>query len=123
MVVLGVEPNSAASKAGLKADDVLVKINHQSVPSDAAFTKLVQEQKVDQAADLVVVRNGKERRSRRPRCRRKFRDSEKGRRPGRFRFPEHPIQPAAAVNPLQPGHHETAYRNERQRRQGRPQAG
>jgi membrane-associated protease RseP (regulator of RpoE activity) len=61
LVVAGVDPNSPADKAGVKANDVLVKINDKSVPSEyEAFQKVVKDQKVDQAADLVVVRQGKE---------------------------------------------------------------
>lgn len=61
LLVTQVDPNSAADKAGLKANDVLVKINDKAVPNDAeSFIKLVKDQKVDAAASLVVVRNGKE---------------------------------------------------------------
>ena len=61
LVVTAVDPRSAADKAGLKVADVLVRINEKSVPNDLdGFTKLVKDQKVDQAADLVVVRRGKE---------------------------------------------------------------
>src|ERR1043166_479684 len=61
LVVAGVDPNSPADKAGLKSNDVLVKINDKSVPTDFdAFQKLVKDQKVDQAADIVIVREGKE---------------------------------------------------------------
>ncbi len=61
LVVAQVDPNTAADKAGLKASDVLVKINNKSVPSDLdAFSKLLRDEKVDEAADLVVVRKGKE---------------------------------------------------------------
>jgi hypothetical protein len=61
LVVMAVDARSAADKAGLKVSDVLVKINDKSVPNEFdGFAKLVKEQKVDQAADLVVVRRGKE---------------------------------------------------------------
>ncbi len=40
---------------------MLVKINEESVPNDLdGFAKLVKDQKVDAAADLVVVRMGQE---------------------------------------------------------------
>jgi hypothetical protein len=61
LVIASVDPNSAGDKAGLKANDVLIRINDKSVPNDLdGFTKLVKDQKVDQAATLVVVRMGKE---------------------------------------------------------------
>jgi hypothetical protein len=61
LVVTSVNPGSAGEKAGLKANDVLIKIAGKSVPNDSFdFTKLVSDQKVNEGADLVVVRNGKE---------------------------------------------------------------
>jgi membrane-associated protease RseP (regulator of RpoE activity) len=61
LVVAQVEADSGAEKAGLKANDVLVKINNKVVPSDVdRFSKLVKDQKADEAIDLVVVRDGKE---------------------------------------------------------------
>jgi membrane-associated protease RseP (regulator of RpoE activity) len=61
MVIAAVAPNSVAERAGLKAADVLVKINNKAVPSDLdGFVKFIKEQKPEEAVDLVVVRNGKE---------------------------------------------------------------
>jgi hypothetical protein len=61
LVVSALDPNSAADKAGLKVKDVLVKINDKAVPNDPdGFIRLVKDQKVDQNADLVIVRDGKE---------------------------------------------------------------
>jgi len=61
LVVVGFDANSIGEKAGLKKDDVLVKLNDKVVPNDAtSFTLLVKDQKADQPFDLVVVRNGKE---------------------------------------------------------------
>jgi hypothetical protein len=61
LIVMAVDPISAAEKAGLKASDVLVRVNDKSVPNDlAGFAKLVKDERVDQAADIVVVRGGKE---------------------------------------------------------------
>lgn len=61
LIVVSVDPNSAADKAGLKANDVLIKINDKSVPSDLeGFSKLLKDAKVDDAAEMVVVRKGKE---------------------------------------------------------------
>jgi len=61
LVVAAVDPNSAEDRAGLKTNDVLLKINAQSVPNDIeGFNKLVKEQKVADSADIVVIRDGKE---------------------------------------------------------------
>jgi len=61
LVVAAVAANSVAGKAGLKANDVLVKINNNAVSSDAtAFAKLVKEQNAAEPMDLVVLRDGKE---------------------------------------------------------------
>jgi hypothetical protein len=61
LVVASVDPNSAADKAGLKADDVLIKIAGKSVPSELeSFSKLLKDAKVDESADIVVIRKGKE---------------------------------------------------------------
>lgn len=61
LVVAGVDANSQADRAGLKLNDVVVKINNKAVPNDAAgFAKLVKDQNATDPMDLVVVRNGKE---------------------------------------------------------------
>jgi membrane-associated protease RseP (regulator of RpoE activity) len=61
LLIAAVEPNTPAEKAGLKANDVLVKINDKSVPNDYdAFGTLVKDVKADESADIVVVRDGKE---------------------------------------------------------------
>lgn len=61
LVIAAVDANSIGDKAGLKANDVLVKINNKMVPSDpTAFAKLVKDQDPAEAMDLVVLRNGKE---------------------------------------------------------------
>ena len=61
LLVNAVTPNSAADKAGLKQNDVLVKINNKTVPGDLeSFAKLVKDQKPNEAMELGIVRNGKE---------------------------------------------------------------
>ena len=61
LVIGAVDPNSIGDKAGVKANDVLLKIGAAQVPNDAAgFAKLVKDQKADEPIDLVVVRKGKE---------------------------------------------------------------
>jgi C-terminal processing protease CtpA/Prc len=61
MLVTALDSGSAAEKAGLKVNDVLVKINNQPVPGDLnGLVKLVREQKSVDKVDLVVLRDGKE---------------------------------------------------------------
>jgi len=61
MVVIGFDPNSIGEAAGLKVNDVLVKINNRAVPNDVTgFALLVKDQKAEEPFDLVVVREGKE---------------------------------------------------------------
>jgi membrane-associated protease RseP (regulator of RpoE activity) len=58
--VAAVDANSVAAQAGLKAKDILVKVNDKAVPSDAGeFAKLVKDMNAD-AIDVVVLREGKE---------------------------------------------------------------
>ncbi len=60
LVVVSVPANSAAEKAGVKANDILVKINDKAVPNDGAgLEKLVKELNA-QKFDIVVLRDGKE---------------------------------------------------------------
>jgi hypothetical protein len=61
LVVIAITPNSPADKAGLKVDDVIVKLNDKAAPSDPlSFANLVKEQKENAAMEIVVVRDGKE---------------------------------------------------------------
>ena len=61
LLVVGVDAKSLADKAGVKASDVLVKINNKAVPNTLdGFMKLVKDQKADEAVDIVAVRMGKE---------------------------------------------------------------
>jgi hypothetical protein len=60
MVITGVAPDSAARKAGIKENDILLEIGGKAVPGDAAeFQKLINEFKPDQQVDVVVFRKGK----------------------------------------------------------------
>jgi membrane-associated protease RseP (regulator of RpoE activity) len=61
LVVSGVDADSAAQKAGLKTNDVLLKIDGKDVPNDLqGLTKLAKDWKADAAVDAVVLRKGKE---------------------------------------------------------------
>ena len=61
LVVIAVVPDTAAAKAGVKVNDVLLQIGGKVVPSDgAAFAKLLGEIQADTPVDLLVMRKGKE---------------------------------------------------------------
>ncbi len=61
LLITTVDAESVAAKAGLKANDVLVKINNKAVPNHLdGLTSLVKDQKPDARIELVVVRDGKE---------------------------------------------------------------
>jgi hypothetical protein len=60
LVVADVVPGSAAEKAGLKKNDVLLKVGDADVPADPeAFGALVGKLKAGEKVDAVVVRKGK----------------------------------------------------------------
>lgn len=61
MVVAEVFDNSVAKKAGVKVNDILLKVNQQAVSSNAeAFVKLMADIKADTPFDIVVLRRGKQ---------------------------------------------------------------
>jgi hypothetical protein len=61
MVVAEVFDNSVAKKAGIKVNDILLKVNQQAVSSNAeAFVKLMADIKADTPFDIVVLRRGKQ---------------------------------------------------------------
>ncbi len=60
LAIVVVDPDSAAEKAGVKAKDILVKINGKPVPNDGAgLEKLVKDMNAEKF-DIVVLRDGKE---------------------------------------------------------------
>ncbi|MSU77954.1 MAG: PDZ domain-containing protein [Gemmataceae bacterium] len=60
LAIVAVDPNSDAEKAGVKAKDILVKINGKPVPNDGAgLEKLVKDLNAEKF-DIVVLRDGKE---------------------------------------------------------------
>jgi hypothetical protein len=60
-VIATVAPGSAADSAGLKANDVLIRINGKAIPNTLdGFSSLLKEQKLDEGAELDIVRGGKE---------------------------------------------------------------
>jgi len=60
LVIAGVEPKSAAAKAGLKAHDILIEFNGAAVSSDPAkLAHTIQEIKGKATVEAVVIRKGK----------------------------------------------------------------
>src|SRR5262249_45076727 len=60
MVVVDVVKESAAAKAGLKANDILLELDGKAVPSDSAeFSKQVRAIKADEDVSAVVLRKGR----------------------------------------------------------------
>jgi hypothetical protein len=60
VVIEAVEPDSAAAKAGLKANDILLEINGKAVPNNVAEVfKMVHDLKAKTPMDAVVLRKGK----------------------------------------------------------------
>ena len=59
MVVASIDEDSAAAKAGLKKNDLVLKVNQEAVPGDAR-SLLKALGKSDAPLELVVLRKGKE---------------------------------------------------------------
>jgi hypothetical protein len=60
VVIADVTPDSPAEKAGLKRNDVLIRLGDQDVPTDPeAFIALVGKMKGGEKIDAVVLRKGK----------------------------------------------------------------
>ena len=60
IVIQDVVPDGPAAKPGLKADDVVVKLNGKEVTDLQEFVKAVRATKVGDELKLVVKREGKE---------------------------------------------------------------
>ena len=60
LVVLDVQPDSPADKAGIRKNDILLEFAGKAVPSDLIdFTKDVRDHKIGDEVDAVVLRRGK----------------------------------------------------------------
>jgi S1-C subfamily serine protease len=59
-LVTGVSPNTPASQAGLKAGDIIVKIDDQAVDTETPFVNALMRHKVGDRVRLIVNRGGKE---------------------------------------------------------------
>jgi membrane-associated protease RseP (regulator of RpoE activity) len=60
LLVSEVLENSPAQKAGLKKNDILLKIDGKSVRGEEALAKFIQTAKVGQETTLTILRKGKE---------------------------------------------------------------
>lgn len=60
VVISQVVENSAASKAGLKAGDVILKINDKAVKSASQMRNMVGLMRVGEKMDITVIREGEE---------------------------------------------------------------
>ncbi len=60
LLVSDVLPESPALKAGLKKNDILLKIDGKAVKGEEALAKYMQTAKVGQEATLTILRKGKE---------------------------------------------------------------
>jgi hypothetical protein len=60
LVIVQVQPDSVAAKAGLKPHDILLQVNGKSVPRDVGrLLQSIAEIKADTQFDVVVLRKGK----------------------------------------------------------------
>jgi hypothetical protein len=60
VVIESVEPDSAAAKAGLKANDILLEMNGKAVPNNVAeVVKMINGIRAKTPVDVVVLRKGK----------------------------------------------------------------
>lgn len=58
-LVNSVEPNSAASKAGIQVGDIILKANEQEIKDSNTLPRLVSQLGVNQKITLTLLRNGK----------------------------------------------------------------
>lgn len=56
---LAILPNSPAEKAGLKAGDIITKIDSQQIDQDHTLTSLLSKKKVGDKVTLTYIRDGK----------------------------------------------------------------
>ncbi len=59
-LISSIVPNGPASKSELKVGDVILKFNDQPIKSSSELPVLVSKAKINEKADVLVLRNGKE---------------------------------------------------------------
>lgn len=58
VVIVGVEPNSVAQRAGLKAGDIILEVNHQKVFNENDYRSVMEKAKSDQGVLFLIDREG-----------------------------------------------------------------
>jgi serine protease Do len=58
VVIVGVEPNSVAQRAGLKAGDFILEVNRQKVFNENDYRSVLEKAKPDQGALFLIDREG-----------------------------------------------------------------
>jgi serine protease Do len=58
VVIVGVEPNSVAQRAGLKAGDVILQVNRQKVINESDYRSAMEKANPDQGALVLIDREG-----------------------------------------------------------------
>lgn len=60
IVVLGVDPNGPAAKAGFEAQDIILKINDQKINGRQSVLDIVTELRPGTVVDVIILRKGQE---------------------------------------------------------------
>jgi S1-C subfamily serine protease len=60
VAVVGLDPTGSATQSGIKANDVIVKINGKSVTSDPELREYIGRSKAGETLSVTVVRSKKE---------------------------------------------------------------
>jgi len=58
VVIVGVEPNSVAQTAGLKAGDIILEVNRQKISSENDYRSVMEKAKLDQGVLFLIDRAG-----------------------------------------------------------------
>ncbi len=58
VVIVGVEPNSIAQRAGLKAGDVILEVNREKVSGENDYLRVMEKSKPDQGVLFLIDRAG-----------------------------------------------------------------
>ncbi|OGP87100.1 MAG: hypothetical protein A2156_04320 [Deltaproteobacteria bacterium RBG_16_48_10] len=58
VVIVGVEPNSVAQRAGLKAGDIILEVNRQKVFNENDYRSVMEKPKPDQGVLFLIDRQG-----------------------------------------------------------------
>lgn len=59
VVIVSLDPNSAAAKAGFRRGDVIVNVNNRGIDSVATFDKAIRQRSGDKPLAVLVIRSGR----------------------------------------------------------------